>query len=727
MRILVCLVLTVLTMLAATPGYAQPAPAPEPVDVAALAEALRADPVQVLPGAMAKVDTDRLESEVDATEPTDRDGNEKSAVYVVLAPAASTLSFDELGAELGQDAEVIIVRGLRVELRSWDAYVRGRFAWGADGLLARQVNNRAEQTVLATYDVTGPVIETLLAMRNDRWPDYPDRPESGSLDQSTEDAMIAALRRDRVYVDPDVAASGAQRWDPFEGRPPQGPVGYRIAYLPAVDEVPVVRYMLAKEFPDDVVVVVNGHWVAAQGPGSSPDIGSAEVRARGAVAPSKRMDEPYPPASHAVATFFDRLTELRGGTLSPPSAVGGLVGSWGFAAAGAGIAVLSIMTAWLARRRRTAIAEKAFRTGMATAVGDLARLAAIVERDGGPNARRRAEAAERYATARDLVEQAGTPGELDAAREVIVDGLTLAGEPAPTGQQAARTPPRAARTPRQRSARQERWLLSVGAVNALLAFLPHRDKKLFDQDFEATTLAAWGTAILAVSMGVYLLVRDGATEPTGHGGALSRKVMHGWSLGLVIACSLPVMVVLDLDEGLGETLPVLIIGGLVGLFFLLRNRVAGRLREPTVHRWDRGLTWVGLVTALYAVVGFYAEGAGQAQFFRATVVAGYGAAGVFLACGLFVLVLEQRSGLESRRERRRALAGARATAFADLLRMATTVSATPTDDPETAGRHAERYAEAMAAFERASTAADFTAVSTITRPSTVEQIDSERA
>jgi hypothetical protein len=224
-----------------------------------------------------------------------------------------------------------------------------------------------------------------------------------------------------------------------------------------------------------------------------------------------------------------------------------------------------------------------------------------------------------------------------------------------------------------------------------------RGGRLIANNHDRASRRYWATAILAVSMGVYLLVRGGATEPTGHGGALSRKVMHGWSLGLVIACSLSIMVVLDVDESLGETLPVFVLG-LVGLFFLLRNRVAGRLREPTVRRWDRGLTWVGLITALYAVVGLYAEGSGHAQFFRATVIAGYGAAGVFLACGLFVLLIEQRSGLDARRERARALAGARATAFADLLRLATTVSATPTGDLETEGRHAQRYTEAMAAF-----------------------------
>jgi hypothetical protein len=374
---------------------------------------------------------------------------------------------------------------------------------------------------------------------------------------------------------------------------------------------------------------------------------------------------------------------------------------------------LSIMTAWLAKRRRRIAAEKAFRTGMSTAVGDLAGLAAIVDEDGGQDARRRAQVAERYATARDLVEQAATRGELDAAREVIAEGLTLAGQPVPARQQqAGAAPSRATRTPRQRSARQERWLLSVGAVNALFTALPQRDKALFDQDFEATTVGAWATAILAVSMAVYLLVRGGTPEPTGPGGALSRKAMHRWSLGLIIACSLSIILVLDLDEGLGETLPVFMVAGLVSLFFLLRNRVTDRLREPTMRRWDHGLTWVGVVTALYAVVGLYAEGAGHPQLFRATVIAGYGAVGVLVACGLFVLLIEQRSGLESRRERRRALASARAIAFSDLLRLATTVSATPTDS-DTAGRHAQRYVNAMAAFERASTASDFAAVSRI--------------
>ncbi len=87
---------------------------------------------------------------------------------------------------------------------------------------------------------------------------------------------------------------------------------------------------------------------------------------------------------------------------------------------------------WRRRRRRHKTDDKAFRLGRAQATAELALLAAAIARLGKSSderaAHRHAQAAERYTTAVDLIEQARTASELETAGEVIAEGRALAGD-----------------------------------------------------------------------------------------------------------------------------------------------------------------------------------------------------------------------------------------------------------------------------------------------------------
>lgn len=687
---------------------------PGELDVATLAQRLENDPVQVLPGALATVDAERVRAELERTVVRGSSGQELPDVdvYVVVAPPDGSVTFDRLYRHLDADDEVILVNGLRTDLRSWDEYARGNYVWATDEVLGDILNEDFERVVLPTYDVTGVVLGALRVLGDQpRW-EIPDSADTPYGDQSFEDSVIAALRKDPVYVDPAVPGDpDSSHWDPFPANPPTGEHGYRVVYLSP--DGPLSVYEIARAFPEDVVVVMRGHLLEQHGPGSHDERATALVRAQKAVAPDEYESGPYPPASTAVRVFFTELIDLRGGSLDGPAGASLTTSTWTFGATGGAIAVIGVGLWWHRRQRERRSEDREFRTSSARAAADLARLAVAVNPPPGTQPtvddRLLAQAAERYDTARDLVERATTPAELHAAREVLTEGRRLAGEPAPSP-----TPPMAPTAPRSNwiaGFTTDRAMLGIAVTNGFLAFLPGRTQRFGDRDPEATILAGYGCSALAVAAGLYLLLRGGS------GGQLSTTAAQGWGLGLILFSVLPVLVL----GGLGDLTITVIVAVLVAGYLALRNRPPWRARARTVAAANRGLWWIGIVTTGYAVLGYLAERTSMRNpvandVFHAVVILGYGVAGVLVAFGLFLVLVGQRFSLEARQQHRRATAAARASALADLLRLSVSVTAhsDDSDGGERARTAAQRYAAAMEAFTTASTAEDFARVSQLT-------------
>ena len=283
--------------------------------------------------------------------------------------------------------------------------------------------------VFARDDVTDLVISAIdhAADRTDSStePAYP--PTMQTADPAEVTRIGDALARDQVYTAAGVAtATRSDRWDGAAG------LTVRVAAFPAVTEgQPLSDYLtpLAARFPDDLVVVVHGLWVQTAGP--DPDLQeSANLYLYGQFLDQLATWGPDPVP--LALTVVDRIGELRTNraTAQSPQVAADPVSEtvrlapWLFA----GLAVLAatVSVALSVRisgekrlRRRAGRIARDRLVGRLTAVA--ARLAAL---DGlaveGAAAESVDLAAERYATARDLVDRhpevaAGALDEAEAA------------------------------------------------------------------------------------------------------------------------------------------------------------------------------------------------------------------------------------------------------------------------------------------------------------------------
>ncbi|MBB3666343.1 hypothetical protein FB384_005305 [Prauserella sediminis] len=407
---------------AATAGKAQERPEP---DGEAIWRGLQQDPVHVMPGAQARFDDATIRQQRRSA-----DAEVAGTVYIVVAPIGrSGISIrNALDDHLGEQDELITVGGLQVGT-DWFEFAGGRYYGdGPEGDWSNAVNRRHARTVMTTYDVTAPLVDVLRMARRADPADPAPPPAREPAPRATVDRLATDLERDRIAdgMSTDGIGHGDIERPPYDaeefGR-------FRIAYLPPArpgqpvdDPLPA----LSRRFPEDTVVVVRGLWVDAAGPGDRDAVDTALQYAR-----DNRNDDLLwlgRPAS-AVGDFYERIGQIRRGTLDPrgvpvkpPSAdeTGGVVGPWAFAATGVVIASVSAGAWWWRRRRRQESEARAFRLASAELTAELARVAAAItvadgRDDPGPG---RAAAAERYATAVGLAEQATTDAELAVALDV---------------------------------------------------------------------------------------------------------------------------------------------------------------------------------------------------------------------------------------------------------------------------------------------------------------------
>lgn len=425
----------VLAAVLVLPQYAPP-DEPPPIDGARLAAGLREDPVQLLPGSPARLDVARLRAEIEAAEP-----RVPGRIVLVAAPFAySELDIEKaLAGHLAPEDQLIAIAGLRVTIPDWVGFAGGGYADQTFRHLRDEINVRHRDAVLITHDVTGPVTDLLRLIRHE--PLTTPVPVSPvPADPAVVELVLSRLRAGNVYVDPVVDTDQhLARWDPYFARTRNDPTNYRIAYLPAIDPGqgrPDLLTPLAKAFPGDVVVVVAGGSVRVAGPGDQADFPEA---LRFAVDSTYDQVLMWHWTHRPVKELFVRLVQLRDGTLDPRaipvrpedvSTTGAVFGSWAFAGTAVAIVGTSAGAWWWLRVRRRRVEAKAIRLGNAETAAELAQLASLIGAlPAGPGedraTRDAATAAQRYATAVDLMEQATTPGELATAREVISEGIRL--------------------------------------------------------------------------------------------------------------------------------------------------------------------------------------------------------------------------------------------------------------------------------------------------------------
>lgn len=418
-RRLIAVVAVLLTLLGpAVAGGAAHADEPVPkFDLARAVRELRTDPVYIAPGSQAGIDAARLRRELPPLRAS-----------VVVAPVGTELrSYDFKDIE----GHLIMVSGLHVT---------------SNALLdvtLRAVLRRYLRQALETYDVTGLVYAVAAASVNGGAVGEEWEPAGRPAEDAETRAFVAALSRQRVYAAPGVAARG-----PANHVRAAGDIPYRVLILPPSPPgatEPRLLPALTKAFPGDVIVVVRGLWLTAAGPDAPATLASAQRYAMSRTAYTleartmKRATEWYDVA-WALEPFFERLAQLRAGRQwrPPPgprlhvAATAGRLAPWAFAVAALllGVGALAWWSRNTAKARLTDL--RAVRVGRAEILAEMARLAADIHGlepgDDGVARRRLAEAAERYATAGMLYDEADTPEEVTAVKRTLAEGLVLAGE-----------------------------------------------------------------------------------------------------------------------------------------------------------------------------------------------------------------------------------------------------------------------------------------------------------
>jgi hypothetical protein len=408
MRCALPAIIAVLLLATSPAATAQPGGKPPKLDVPAATAALKSTPIYRAPGAVAKFDEARVRSEL-------TDG-----IRVLVAPytgeyangnnyATSDEHLDQVYNPLNEWAEdnklkLIKVEGLFIsmtggtavgpsnipELRQYTAYqdvtasllALIRLAKGMPADQAKQVNYEMDPVVAPTETQVATMAERL--RQN---PIYND-----------------PARVDRVTLSPNVIKDKAG-------------FGVRIAALPAPNRgQPVVDYApaLGKLFPDDVVMVATGGWLDIAAPEQDKAIsarnyafgryeigtfqkgGTVDGRISSVVIRLQLLikDKPF---GRPLPEAFDLRKKIS--DLAP----------WVLLGSAAIIAVASVVAYRIRKARRAEADEMTLRVATAETHAEITGLGeALLE---SPNA----DAAERYATAQTLFDQAHTA---EAMREV---------------------------------------------------------------------------------------------------------------------------------------------------------------------------------------------------------------------------------------------------------------------------------------------------------------------
>ncbi|MFI7679163.1 hypothetical protein [Actinophytocola sp. NPDC049390] len=478
LRVLVVCLLAVLGI-AASPAAAQPAGRVDPAPiVAALTDGQQ---VVRAPGTIARFDEARVREELGR------------AVRLVVLPV---VDFDLYPSE-GDDNQYSEIVSRPIQTWAMDRKVPVVVVTGLDVTMYGAPSHREHQlpadfdelrTSTANRDITERLV-VFARLGKGLAPDVAEdveithaAPVPAPPDRVAE--LVAALREDPVYNAPgrtdvigdDVAATARKEYD----------LGIRVAAFPHLEPgQPVVDYAtpLGAAFPDDVVLVLHGHWldvVAADrgkalaarafaygkadltvlSGGSSRSLLRDTITRLDLLLTETSWGYPQPPPQPRPQPFDVQRTVW---ALAPWV----LVGS----------AVVIAGAALLRRRRRAATAEVELRAETAAAlavIGDLGARVLAAEESGEPVD---PAVAERHATARRLYDQARTSVAMEEVRRVAEEGLELLPEP-------ESEPVPEDQTPREegpaRTGRKHRWLgvprwlwaaVALGAVVSVLVFV----------------------------------------------------------------------------------------------------------------------------------------------------------------------------------------------------------------------------------------------------------------
>jgi hypothetical protein len=387
------------------------------LDVQRALAALARDPVHIAPGTNARMDVAQVRRELAG-----------SRVVVLVEPFIPDEPYwgghDERVTEpvrtwsLATARPVVLVTGLLVTMPSVE-----------QSFLPQAPDYR---DALERYDVTRPVLHAIRFLRGAAAPWEPWRPKAVAPDPAQLTSIIATLRRQRMYVESKRVGVRVDEID----RKLKPPIQYKVVVLGPIvgDAEPDLVPALEAAFPGELVVVVRGRWISAAGiPPEHVAAGRAELVRFG---PNHMLVYGYDQTA-AVYNFLYRIGELRT-TPAPRLDFGGIDSRgiiarwapWTFAAVAflfGGVALI-VWARRTVRRRRGA--TEAILTGRADVVARLARLSAdLHDLDPGTDAeaaRRLADAAERYATARDLLDRADTPEEVDAVLDTLAEGEAYA-------------------------------------------------------------------------------------------------------------------------------------------------------------------------------------------------------------------------------------------------------------------------------------------------------------
>lgn len=368
-----------------------PAVAPPPLDVPAAISVLETRQVHLAPGAVATIDVAAVTREL------------KPDRRVVVAPFArrSPDYLEDVYKPLEKWGKP---KGVRV------ITVTGLYVW------SRPANLTELRQQTAYMDVTGPVLREL---RGGTEPSYPAYAVVAPTREQVDD-LAGKLRRNPVHNAEGLADRFTQSAETIQRRLGT-PV--RVAVLPVLKPgAPFVDYApaLAKEFPGEIVMVANGYWVAVAGE-DQDRLDSA----RNYVYAENQDDSFFTGTTvdRRIGTIVQRLAEL-GGTKPlaaprpPPRDLAQTIAHCTPPLLG-GSAVLLVVGAVAGvvsgrrRRRRVALAEARKVKALAYArISELAAALTLVPRP---------EAADRYARARELFDQA----RVAEADRVAAEGLAL--------------------------------------------------------------------------------------------------------------------------------------------------------------------------------------------------------------------------------------------------------------------------------------------------------------
>ncbi len=373
-----------------------------PLDTASL----ETDPVYIAPGSVARFDQAVVRRELAG-----------SRVAVVVRPFLAKSDDDEpvekrLDEWSAANARPLVrVTGLQVRMASIDQ-------WFAPG-------PADYRDLLERYDVTREVVRAIRHLRGVPATHEPWRPTVVPPDPGQVAAIVAGLKASRAYAEPGLIGVDMDRIAArLTGEPP-----YRVVRLRplAGDREPDLLPALAAAFPGELIIVLRGSWLTATGlPPRRIAAGQAAQVTAGSLAEGSS-------ASDAVHQFLRRVMSFERTPEKRPVDSGidsgrtvAALAPWVFLLATVLIGGGSLMF-WARRTRRERIASA---TSLATSGAEtqsrLAKLGAdLHDLDPGDDlisARRLADAAERYATARDLHDRADTPEEFEAVIATLVEG-----------------------------------------------------------------------------------------------------------------------------------------------------------------------------------------------------------------------------------------------------------------------------------------------------------------